>query len=541
MNRLNVLRSGETAQILNYPEFAEVVASNRQSVRRPTLNGKTLGDWADIGFMWRGYRGVAQYSDNLARAGLFMDRLKSGFTPEAAAEAVETYFYNFNVGGRLQHAVNDWTIFASYPMKTAEFVVEHILKGELGAIQDMTIPHKVKSVLQGYYVESENVRQGLQETLPPYPRIMDPIHGPLVPGGRSVLLDPNWSISAMTSLLDPEKQIDPTLALIYGLFADKPQYDENSPALNEETFKYGVSQFLDATLPQWFGEAAMIMELNGKWKTGGYFTEKYAQDIPSDKQQVVDKVTGLAHPIAEKFNNSVEFAKFMDKNLVEHGGLAGWLYSKAFPERMIGMPKDDKQAYDWVKRSNYVADRFRQLTFGTAVINKLDKTFLLHNAAMNKQVNALKRQIQQREMKTGNLMDPLILDDKARRQAIQGDPDTTQALSEIDALEEKRETLHDHYNFHLMMGEKHPDFDLATLLGLHEVKMDYSLYPKESREKLNFKRQTEKTHEIMGNYREMMLQNIMNEGRVQPPDALPEPEEPTEEPNYPDNEGGEEQ
>ncbi len=483
----NVLGSA-MARKVEFSQFAEHVASNRQA--RQTLGDKVMSV-ADVAFLWRYSRGIAQFADEVPKLATYISRLEKGFSRKGAAEAAERYFYNFNNMSKIQSGVATLIPFSSFPMKTAEMVAEQLKTGKLASL---TIPGKVQAALDGAFVQDHETRQAMDKMLPRYRSMVDPIHGELMPGMREVQIDVPWAYATIQSLFNPEDSQHPIFNIfqLMGAFKTKTeellglQTEQDAEVMAEQAYqtKKVFAQTLDLAIPSYLREALTLAEINGAANFGGFFRDRYASTMPT-RTQFERAMSGRAtldqSTVYHKFTNAAEFGQAMDEKYGE-----SWLYNMVFRNRI----DDDSVASmdDAGVRGEFVRRRMRQFSLGLASMSKLDSTFFMNTFAIKRQIDIKERAIKSEIVRSGALVDTERISDE---KFLAKWADQIPAAKELMALYQKKEALTQYYDFFLGAEKAAPEVNLIKLLvGADEYEFDYGDKPDEEVYRRLFKQKT---------------------------------------------------
>lgn len=488
----NVLNSS-FGRGIEFSKMAEHVASNRDA--RKTL-GQKIMSVADYAFLWRYSRGMAQFADEVPKVATYISRLEKGFSRKGAAELAERYFYNFNNMSRVQSLVSKAIPFSSFPMKTAEMVLEQAKTGHLASL---TIPGKVQAALDGAFVQDHEARAALDQMLPGYRSLLHPIHGELMPGMREVMIDVPWSYATIGSLFNPEDSQHPIVQLFMLAGAAKAKAEDFLGLSTEQDSEQAIeaanqnkrlmAQNIDLLIPAYMREAATLAEINGAMNFGGFFKDRYVQQMPTQSQierSLSDRATPDQSAIMQKFTNATEFGDAMDKKYGEN-----WLYNFVFSNRVDG-GDDLISMQDSGARGEYIRRRMRQFSLGLASMNKLDSNFFMNLYAIKRQMDIKQRALKSEIQKSGELMDTERITEPEFLKRL---ADKRPLAKELLALDYKQDALTQYYDFFLGADKKlsavMPGLDLIKMIvGADEYSFDYGDKPdKEVYEKL-FKRKT---------------------------------------------------
>lgn len=452
---------------VEWSKMTEHVASNREARK---ILGHDPKNVVDHMFLWRYSRGTAQFMDDIPKMATYISYLEKGFSRHAAAEQAERLFYNFNKSSKAQAGFAKLVPFSSFPMKTAEAVLDIARDGKLSGL---AIPAKVNAALDGAFVQDHDTRVALDQMLPGYKNVLHPIHGELMPGMREWVVDIPWTYATMNTIFHPERAEHP-VSQILGLVGSLWDADEEGLAEGEKDRWNIYMQNLDMVIPSYMREAATLAEINGAMDFGGVFKDRYLPTMPTRSQikrgesgrETLDEGTTY-----QKFTNAVEFGQALDKKYGEN-----WLYNLVFNGRVDSDEGDiTAQSQEAGARGEYLRRRFRQFTLGVASMNKLDSNFFMNTAAIKRQISLKTNRLKAEIVQSGVLMDSERLTDPQYLEKLQGQ---YPAAKEIMALHYKKDALVDYYDWFQEMNHKLPDLDLPSLLfGLKEHNFDFGDQP----------------------------------------------------------------
>jgi hypothetical protein len=442
-----------------------------------TAAARKKTDWwrpkslADIGLLYRSQRNLAQYADDMPKLGVFIDRLKDGYTPAGAAEAAERAFFNYNNISSGMQVVRHVVPFSTFPVKTVEFAAKEFRDLRF---HTLTVPQKALAALEGAYVPDQDTRDFLNEELPSYREfILDPVFGPLLPGGREVILELPFAKAALEALWNPLNNLHPFLEAVAGSAVARMLPTEEVDGVTNAEFRRGAARALDTIIPPPIRTVMALFELNGvvKW-TDGFFSQKYVPTIPTESQTDINSLT------AQKFDNAEAFGKYLEDNLADN-----FMYRFMFPEQ-LGSSLEDRliwQRQITGARGEFIRKHFRQLTFGLGSMTSLDKNVMLHKYVIDRQSRDINAMISRKERRDGTLFASEKLTDK---EFVKEKAKTDELYLEKVALDGKSDALHEIYNFLLGAIEfgqetsNTPDFDLGSLLfGMTDYQFDFSQKP----------------------------------------------------------------
>lgn len=416
---------------------------------------------ADIATLWTVNKHLVSISEDLPKAALFFDRLKKGYTPEAAAESIEYWFYNFSNPSPVTKQLRQLMPFVQHPIKTLEQSLDLLQKGSYRYLE---MPKHVNDVLQGMYVENPDVIQGLQQNLPGYTeKILDPVHGPVWPGAREVSMQIPWSIQTLDTLLNPTNSINPAIKVAAMAVMGKLMPGQNDQEIfaNKDRLHQELARAVDAYVPVTAKYALLA--------SGGFFPNAPGVQAMRSLYDVPNPVT--AGNAAIRYNDAAQFGESMRKNL----GL-DWLYKfyfgKQYSDNTISMMNQDAQIGEAIRQ------HFRNLTAGVMSLDKIDTTFLFNDAALKRQAMSKNKEIKDISYDMGMLMarDP----EQMTTQELTNMYNSTRinAIAELISLKQKEAAGVQYYNWYLLTRKQNPEL-LKSIFGIGSYNMDYdSIRPK---------------------------------------------------------------
>lgn len=457
----NVLQSGFMGE-LKFDDLAEHVASNREA-RKGWKKARTVADHA---FLWSLSRQSAQFMDDIPKLAVYLDRLSKGFTREAAAEAAERYFYNYNNVSRYQNVVRKIVPFSTFPMKTAEMIAGEIKRGRIGSL---TIPHKVQAALEGSFVADKDTRDYLNDKLPIWRDwAMDPIHGMMMPGMNEVLIEMPWAAATLSMIMNPDQSLHPVTQMLM-MAASRDMRDDfleraGAEGYGEE-FKRELGKQVELLIPSYLKDALSLMEINDPvgFNFGGYFADRYTEITPGEKDFKENT------PIAQRFDNAADFGRYLDKELG-----SGWLYNIMFPSKSDDISVGAREAQG--ARGNFIRKKFRQFTFGLGSMTKFDANYLLYRTAIDRRIRKLKADMEQEQRKAGNLFDrKLLTSDEALKKMVE---DGNPLAIEIQALDYKMDADDEYYNWFSQVEKDYPELNpVDVIFGTDKYNFSYDYKP----------------------------------------------------------------
>lgn len=455
----NILRSGLTEETFRFGDYVQNMATtNKMRSKTPGLD--KIESMVDVAYLWQPMRAAAQFSDDIPKLAMFIDRLRDGFSYEAAAEAVDRAFYSYNIGGTGQKIAAQAIPFSTFPMKTAEWIADSLRDGR---ISRLTMPEKARRVLQAEYVDSdEDLAARKNMMAPELALLQDPVHGAILPGSKEVLFELPWAVSTMGFLFDPTENIHPLFQLLFGAAASREEMEEVG-TINKMETKKSISKVLDMVVPSYAREALAVAEINGLVNLDGYFAGKYRREIPVENN--------LMNPSEQPgdvlmFNNDVEFGKYMESQMGEN-----WLYRLMFPKGIDGYGENDIERQELAARGEFIRRRFRDLTGGVARLNRMDSNFLLNRGAMMRQHTKVKKKLEVELNKLGAMVDAGALDDEGYLGELSKRyPEARDMIT----LNNKIEALNVYYDFYNRVKYEYPEFDWSLIFGFKSASENMS-------------------------------------------------------------------
>jgi hypothetical protein len=444
----NVIRSGADNEV-RFDRLAEGIASNPEIGN--TLLKKTTSGLTEIATLWTTNRVIAQYSDDIPKFALFMDRLKQGYTLDGAAEAAEKYFFNYNNISRQFAQAKTAYPFLTFPAKSLELMIDEVKNGHIGRL---TVPYKAKMALAGAFVEDEETRGLIHQSLPEYTRGYDPIIGTLGPGGRQMLMELPWAKTSLTFFLNPDSNLHPTLAVLNSMASSNIENEEDFMLYDKIT--EGMGKFLKEATPPVIREGFALAEINGLVDYGFMFANEYAPKIPQSGD--TDSILG------QRYTNAVEFGKFMEERAGEN-----WLYDMFFRNGKVGAIDTknnltDENEYLLSVRGEYIRKKFRDFTLGVARIEPMDRAYFIKDGSLHRQEKKIKEKILSKATQSEFLHDLKYITSKDGLKKI---ADVNEDAKRLLAIQDKREALKETYDFLLEVNNDYPEISMFGLLTGH--------------------------------------------------------------------------
>lgn len=412
---------------------------------------------------YRTSRYLARVGDDMPKIMFFASKLDEGYSIAGAREATDYWFFNFSDVSPNQKIARQIMPFTTFAMKTAEQSYGNLKSGRWGSL---TFPEKVSNVIEGMYVDDPGTREYLDDNLPQYRKFWHNVHGPILPGGREILLDLPWASSTLTFLFHPNNSIHPLFKVI-GLAADGRS--SGSEIMDQHEFDLSVGNELKRILPPPIRHALSVAELRGM-DVPGYGLNKSQDLMITGDIKLGDGVTYNATA------SGAAFGKFLRENYGDNP-----LYSFFF----YGDFKDRSQADDTVAQmvedaryGRYIKGFFRDVTLGFARIEELDRNAMFNYKAIDRASKNVKKEFEREQQKAGGLHSAEIWNDESAvaMEKLKRQPRLMELYSEHLALEEKKSALLSYWGFYMYHKEKSPGL-FRALFGLDEDKFDFENAP----------------------------------------------------------------
>lgn len=435
-------------------DFADNIASMKKD-----SGWKTTKTLADAAFLWKYNRKIAEVSDVIPKLAAFTMYLEKGFTKEAAAEAVEKYFYRYEMGGRAQDAVSKVIPFSRFSIKSLEMAKAELeLTGGLGKI---VLPGKVANVFEGRYVADPELRDMIESQYPDYVKQRHPIVGPLLPGQNAVILEAPFALNTIYSLTDPVNNLHPIINGVLA-FVNAQRDPEENAFTTEQYIKQAKMGAWKMALPSYLRAGLELYDLNtGKLGQMGLdLAGMYDPQAPLNTSGPEVAPLGVNDPKG-KFHNDKEFADAVTK---EYG--QDFLYNLMFSSNPFekGTAKYDVRE---AGKAEFLKRRFRDMTFGGASMTRLDKNMMVNYWSLKKQVQREERELKKEINNTGLLYYSTDMSDEqyeALRKKGFG-----RAAKILDAKDEMS-ALVEFYEFITQVNKQNPTNNLFKIVfGMSEV------------------------------------------------------------------------
>jgi hypothetical protein len=429
--------------------------STKRGTRVLKQGAKTVAEMATL---YRTNRFAVRMGDDLPKIAFFIDKLDQGYSVRAARDAVDYWFFNFKDVSPGQRVVRQLLPFSTFAMKTGEQVLTSLGHGKIAYL---TLPKKVSEVLEGYYVEPAHMRAALDNMMPEYRRNWDNLHGPILPGGKEVILEIPWAKSTLGMITDATSPTHPIWkVLTTGSVFDEVEYSEVLSGRNLENF---WARELEKVLPPPMLHAITALEMSG------------AADVPvfnfQEKYQVpyVDKNSPKLNQM--QFTNSIEFGQWVKKNYGDD-----WLYNIFFYGNLEGSKETGVAgAKKDAMYANWIRGYFREISFGTARIEAMDRGFMINYGSMRRQRNNLKRYIKKLQSNMGDLTAADMTNDEVYNLREREDK-IGKVASEIYNINNKMDALEIYYGFFLKSKQDHPGM-FNAIFNLGEDNIDATSAP----------------------------------------------------------------
>lgn len=462
----NVIRSG-IQKLVDIPNVAENIAS--------TFSSRTSGisNFMDAVNLWSLNRQAVKFAEDIPKVAVWIDRMRGGFSPEAAAEATERLFGNFNnqnVGAKL---LNQVFPFTSVAIKTLEGKIGQLANSELAAL---SVPAKVGTMLQGAFVPDHQTRDNLQEQLPSYLKHgMDAIFGPILPGQYQILAEVPWVQNTMHFFLDPKENAHPMVKLLGAYFSakDTQQYDSITP---QEAMAKSIGQSIGMFAPSWLKQGLQIAEINGLINFGGQFSDSFLGQVGLstlgiDKTDVKVPYNEKENAVTKNFQNLTQLGSYFEQHRGED-----WMYNLIFPTKIDPENMNPNESLALTQRAQYVKQHWRDITLGLSTLTDMDRNVAVNMGAMQRQHQKLITDIKEGIAKIGYLPNAdAFTDQDMMREMAKTNPKANEALK----LQFQMQSLQESYNWYIGVEKTYPQANPWKLLfGVDKYKYDQSDRPK---------------------------------------------------------------
>jgi len=458
---------------INWNAVTDNLGATYRYKKDPSNVGKVVAKGAktvaEMATLYRANRWAARVGDEFPKAAFFMSKLDEGYSVRGATESANLWFFNFKDKSKAQHIASNIIPFSSFAIKTAEQTLTNIKRGKLG---HLTLPPKVRSVLQGQYVSDQNTVDALQSIMPEYyANGQDPIHGPLLPGANEILLQAPWALGTLSFVLNPENSMHPVIKMIgmLGGYEDH-QYSET---LAEEDWWRQASSEINRLIPPPVLEAMTSLELNGVNIPYIDATARYKLRPPLSGG---DKSSNNMERL--RFTNEADFMEWFDTH---H---SNWLFNmfihgQAKPPSRKKMNVSDLANYG--SKGKWVRKYFRQLTLGMAKVEPMDRDFQFRYTAIRKQERILRNKLYEELDKNRGMgmVDVNSLDDPAQltKMAAFRSGKSKELITERLDLIDKRDSLFVYYDTYL--NSRMNNLNMFELIfGINEDNVYFDTLPK---------------------------------------------------------------
>jgi hypothetical protein len=419
----------------------------------------TVADWSAF---FAANRFFARIGDDMPKLAFWLDKIDEGYTPLAAAEATDYWFFNFQNVSSGQKVIREGLPFSTFAVKTVEREIDLIKNLDLGKL---VLPVRVRDALQGLYVPDEQTVEFLNDQMPEYRQVWHPVHGPRLPGMHQIKFDIPFAKSTLGMLVAPNIERHPVFKALdlLGLTANNRTF---SNTLAKEEFDSRVGSVLDIIMPPAWKHAMAMYELSGEGDVPFYnFKKTYAPRVPRTTGGSSLTIT------EEKFNNSNQFAEWMAKTYGDNWFFKAFFWGVEFDNIEKKIPDEEiNRKFQNSTIANFMAGYFRDFSLGMARIERLDNNVLINLAAIKKSKRDLEVRI--RDL-SGDVLggitsmkryldDPDVsLDKKAKRarellENTQGQK--RQLIEEYIALGEAEDILTQYYGVFKFNEAKNPGF-----------------------------------------------------------------------------------
>ena len=410
----------------------------------------------ELATLWRTGRYVVGGIDDFYKTAHYIGRRLEGFTAAGAAEDTERQFFNFNnVSNQgVNKVLNVATMFTRHPVKELEYELHTLAQGPLA---QLSIPTKVQATLEGQYVQDPDVREAIEKQLPSYQKYKDQVLGPMMAGQRQLMYDIPWSNNTLNFFLDPATRLSPIAAVLGAALSPKVKsYDEDS---DPSHFLDGVKQAAQEYLPFHLREMMMVAETNGYlgdtegvFGKGGIFGNlpqspvgqgKGGRHSFNDQLDFGAQVQGIygENPIFKMLFNPIDpetDLRIDQQKLSAEGSIAqkslgamtgsmahvvnmganSYKFQKEMEDKAAALKLEIKhvRAHDddlseKAMSEKAMSDRWSGILNGTQELDPMDRTFLIHMGALNKNYSDLNEQMKKEISDRGLLPDAKSLED----------------------------------------------------------------------------------------------------------------------------------
>jgi hypothetical protein len=430
--------------------------------------GKKLATMADVALLWAPNRWIATQTDNITKAGYFINRLKAGFTPQGAAEAVDRYFYQYNKVGQTADVARQVMPFSTFPIKTMERVLDEFKSGHLGKL---ALPGKVQNVLSGAFVPDRDLRNSLNESLGPFQNFgFDPIHGPLLPGGYELQFQIPWAYDTLNFALHPENNLHPLLQMIFASLTVNNDVDYNykgkpgvldNPEVREVFGMEPKSPDISTGMPDFESKAWQTLRRVFPATIRKPLELAVLNGLISPSDPGIKALMKPYEPSFDGTKNSLRMKNFeslydLGTYLEQENG-KDWLFKSfhgSFPGRISEDSKDPKDEYMKVTRASYIQKHFRDLSFGLVRMTNMDRNYMIYRGGLKREKDKMIAQLDSDIERQALLVDPRTRYGKAQAYKLET---WSPAARKITELELKIDTLEEYYDWYLDVQKNYPN------------------------------------------------------------------------------------
>jgi len=418
----------------------DMVATTRPS--REKIGRQVKSKWDLItGFKWN--RAFAENNDNMFRMGLFMDSLDKGYSVSGAKERLDMFFYDFRDVSKGQRFASQVIPFSSFGLKSLESVVNRAKKLDFTPV---TIPYYAAEVLDGAFVDDYQTRQYLKANLPVYADHQ--ILGEALPGGQQLMMELPFVVNSLKMFMNPVESIHPLVSMIglagtalsQGDSANDPEFD--AAQMDSDLYQSAKNQLLAESIQMMvpptikFPITMAQMQNPDEVRSLPFdFIKKYKTRTISEPGNPYQKRSVL---------NAQEFGEAMAKQSPD------WFYNVMMygqvkaPFITEGADADKQAMY-----GRYVKSQFRNLTFGAARMQDMDRAVITRMAAIQRQMMKTRQAIQEVNREANILRDPLATPKLKMKLADRADEKTGQYVAEMIELQRRQAALKQFYGFYL--------------------------------------------------------------------------------------------
>ena len=399
-------------------------------------------------------RHLAEQADNMFRMGLFMDSLEKGYTIEGARERVMLYFYDFKDVPRGQQFAANVMPFTTFAAKSLESVAQRAASLDLRAI---TIPYRVKNILDGAFVESYQEREFLKKSLPDYSK--DDVIGPALPGAHHMMVSLPFILPAIKTYLNPQDNMHPLIQSAAMVVAAMGQgsvpQDQDFEAANidSEIYKSKWDEFygnmLTNMIPPVVKNVASLNQMRNPDDVrmlpldfvSKYKTQQYGLDAPT---------RDLAITLTDNAQAFGDYAKSVSPNWFYNALMFGQLQDPNVPQEELA----DKNAM----YGNLVRSHLRNMSLGFARMQRMDRVIISRLAAIQRHLADVQRSQTKAAVEANLLRDPLAKPSTIVDRQQQGEKILSGLEAELEEGMERKAALEAFYGFYLDQEKKQTGF-----------------------------------------------------------------------------------